>query len=185
MIRPALALFVSLPATTGPLAALACGESAGPEASSSYDVTVTPRGPNGVPARFTGTNAGYVIALTPVDERQTIWSSMLTIRLLKSDAPVAVFVIVFPDTATRFGRFEIWHPRTGPRPAGAVATAHVMPPNGVGIREIEAGQLELAEGPGGVFEGSFTAQLLRIPIGGIVGVEADAGGQFVARRLTR
>ena len=176
MIRPAFALFVSLRATTGPLAALACGESAGPEAPSSYDVTVTPRGPDGVPARFTGTNAGYVVALIPIDERQTMWSSILTIRLLKSDAPVAVFVVVFPDTAVQFGRFEIWHAGTKPRPAGAVTIGHVVPANGAGIREIESGQLELAEGPSGVVEGSFTAQLLRVPIGGIDGVEADAGG---------
>ena len=186
MTRPALARLVSLAATVGPFAALACGDPAGPGAPSSYDVTVTPRGPSGAPGRFTGTNAGYGVVRTPTNPTQTTWAALMTIRLMKKsgDAPVAVFVVLFPDTTVRLGRFEIWHPRTGPRPAGAVATGHVIPPDGVGIREIESGQLELAAGPSGVVEGSFTAQVLRVPIGGIVEVEADAAGQFVARRLT-
>ena len=47
--------------------------------------------------------------------------------------------------------------------------------------EIESGQLVLAEGPGGVVEGSFTAQLLPVPMAGvIVEVVADAAGQFIA-----
>ena len=185
MTRIALALFVSLAATTGPLAALACGNPAGPGAPSSYDVTVTPRGLSGAPGRFTGTNAGYVVVRTPTNPTQTTWAALSTIRLRKSnDFLVAEFVILFPDTTVRLGRFEIWHPRTGPRPAGAVATGYVIPPNGVGMREIQSGQLELAVGPSGVVAGSFTAQLLRVPISGIVEVEADAAGQFVARRLT-
>jgi hypothetical protein len=69
MTGSVLALFVSLGATAGPLVGLACGDPAGPGGPSSYDVTVTPREPNGVPARFTGTNAGYVVARTPVDEK--------------------------------------------------------------------------------------------------------------------
>ena len=185
MTRPALARLVSLAATVGPLAALACGDSTGPGAASSYDVIVTPRGPSEAPGRFTGTNAGYVIVRTPTNPTQTTWAALMTIRLRKSDDfLVAEFVVLFPDTTVRLGRFDIWHPRTGPRPEGAVATGHVILPNGVGIREIESGRLELAAGPSGVVEGSFTAQLLRVPIGGIVGVEADAAGQFVARRLT-
>ena len=185
MTRPALARLVSLAATVGPLAAVACGDPAGPGAPSSFDVTVIPREQSGTAGRFTGTNAGYVIVRTPTNPTQTTWAAVMTIRLRKSDDfLVAEFRVLFPDTTVRLGRFAIWHPRTGPQPAGAVAIGYVIRPNGVGVREIESGELELAVGPSGLVEGSFTTQLVPLPIQGLVEGVADATGQFVARRLT-